>query len=370
MENKKIVIAGGTGFIGQALAAFFGKDNDIVILGRHVPEDSGDTNNRPAPHTINNAYTGKLLTAADGYRIQYLYWDGLRVEKNWAAAIDGCDLVINLAGKSVNCRYTSKNKQEIFDSRTDSTRAIGLAIRDAITPPKVWINAASATIYRHAEDRPQDEYTGDITDHGAVARRADISDVAARGHIPRKDPSRHFNDDFSVQVCKKWEKTFDEQRTPFTRKVTLRMAITLGTGGVIVPYLHLLKFGLGGRQGSGRQMYSWVHIEDLCRIVRWVYQRDKMEGVYNVCAPHPVSNRQFMKSLRKVSGHRIGLPAFTWMLKLGALLIGTETELILKSRWVLPTKLLQAGFIFRYPDVEDAMKDIIGKVPRRKYRLF
>ena len=343
MKNKKIVIAGGTGFIGQALAAFFGKDNDIVILGRHIPADNPtpDTaSHPPAPHNTNNAYTTKLLTSADGYRIQYLYWDGLRVEKPWAAAIDGCDLVINLAGKSVNCRYTSKNKQEIFDSRTDSTRAIGLAIRDAVVPPKVWINAASATIYRHAEDRPQDEYTGE------------------------------YQNDFSVQVCKKWEKTFDDQRTPFTRKVTLRMAVTLGTGSVIVPYLRLLKFGLGGRQGSGRQMYSWVHIEDLCRVVRWIYERDRLEGVYNVCSPHPLSNRQFMRSLRKVSGHLIGLPAFTWMLKIGALLIGTETELILKSRWVLPTKLLQTGFIFRYPDAEEAIKDIIGKIPRRKYHLF
>lgn len=318
MKDKKIVIAGGTGFIGQALAAFFGKDNDIVILTRHIPEDA------PKP----------------GYRIQYLYWDGVRLEKNWMAAIDGCDLVINLAGKSVNCRYTAKNKQEIFDSRTDSTRAIGQAIRDAVVPPKVWINAASATIYRHAEDRPQDEYTGE------------------------------YQDDFSVQVCKKWEKVFDEQRTPFTRKITLRIAITLGDGGVIVPYLHLLKFGLGGRQGSGRQMYSWIHIEDLCRVVRWAFERDKIEGVYNVCSPHPINNRHFMHSLRKAGGCRVGLPAFTWMLKLGAFLIGTEPELVLKSRWVLPTKLLQAGFIFRHPDVEDAMKDILSKIPRRRYHLF
>ena len=329
MKNKRIVIAGGTGFIGQALAAFFGKDNDIVILGRHVPA---------AP--------------ADGSRIGYRQWDGLRVEKSWAAAIDGCDLVINLAGKSVNCRYTPKNKQEIFDSRTDSTRAIGLAIRDAVVPPKVWINAASATIYRHAEDRPQDEYTGEITDHGFAARNG------------------HLKDDFSVQVCKKWEKVFDEQRTPFTRKIALRIAITLGPGGVFVPYLHLLKFGLGGRQGNGRQMYSWVHIEDLCRVVKWVWERDRLEGVYNVCSPHPVSNRDFMRAMRKAAGTRIGLPAYTWMLKLGAMLIGTEAELVLKSRWVVPTRLLDAGFIFRYTEAEDAIRSVLEKIPRRKYHLF
>jgi len=337
MKNKKLVIAGGTGFIGQALAAFFGKENEVVILGRRI---ASEKNNEQSTYAANNAYTNKLLTAADGYNIRYLHWDGLRVEKHWAVAIDGCDLVINLAGKSVNCRYTSKNKQEIFDSRTDSTRAIGLAIRDAVVPPKVWINAASATIYRHAEDRPQDEYTGEM------------------------------HDDFSVQVCKKWERVFDEQRAPFTRKIALRMAVTLGPGGVIVPYLNLLKFGLSGRQGSGRQMYSWVHIEDLCRVVQWLYQRPRLEGTYNVCSPKPVSNKQFMHSLRKATGHRLGLPAFTWMLKVGALLIGTETELILKSRWVLPTKLLDAGFLFRYSDVEDAMRSVIEKIPRKKYHLF
>lgn len=337
MKDKKIVIAGGTGFIGQALAAYFGKDNDIVILGRSIPADHPLTTQKPSS---NNTFGTQLLTAADGYRIQYLHWDGLRIEQSWAKAIDGCDLVINLAGKSVNCRYTPKNKQEIFDSRTDSTKAIGLAIRDAVVPPKVWINAASATIYRHAEDRPQDEYTGEI------------------------------GDGFSVLVCKKWEQTFEEQRTPFTRKVGLRIAITLGTGGVIVPYLNLLKFALGGKQGSGNQMYSWVHIEDLCRVVKWVFQREKLEGVYNVSSPNPVTNRQFMQSLRKATGHRIGLPAYTWMLKIGALLIGTETELILKSRWVLPTKLLETGFIFRYPDAEDAMRSIVEKIPRKKYHLF
>lgn len=336
MKNKTIVIAGGTGFIGQALAEFFGRDNDIVILGRHVPAEGLSSSSRPT----NNAYSTRLLMASDGYRIRYVQWDGLRVEKHWASVIDGADMVINLAGKSVNCRYNRKNKQEIFDSRVDSTNAIGLAIRDAVVPPKVWINAASATIYRHAADRPQDEYTGEM------------------------------DNDFSVQVCKKWEKTFEAQRTPFTRKVALRTAVTLGSGGLIVPYLHLLKFGLGGHQGNGRQMYSWIHVEDLCRIVKWIFERNKLEGIYNASAPGTVTNRQFMRTLRKATGHRIGIPAFTWMLKIGALLIGTETELILKSRWVIPTKLLETGFIFRHPDLPDALNDIVGKIPRRRYHLF
>jgi len=326
MKNKRIIIAGGTGFIGQALAACFGKENSIIILTRHQGQEA--------------VRDQGLLTARDGYNITYRHWDGLRVEKNWASSLDGADLVINLAGKSVNCRYTPGNRQEIFDSRTDSTRAIGLAIRDAVTPPKVWINAASATIYRHAEDRPQDETTGE------------------------------FHDDFSVQVCRLWEKTFDEQRTPFTRKLALRIAVTLGDGGVIVPYLNLLKFGLSGQQGSGRQMYSWVHIDDLCRAITWIYEHEELEGVFNVCTPHPVPNRVFMTTLRKVTGHRIGLPVTTWMLRLGALLIGTEPELLLKSRWVLPTRLEKTGFTFRYPGLEEALKAVIAKIPRKKYHLF
>lgn len=328
MTHKKIIIAGGTGFIGQALAACFGKDNHIVILSRN------------ATHSHNNTYTQKLLGPFDGYNITYWRWDGRRVEKHWADELDGSDIVINLAGRSVNCRYTRKNKQEILDSRIDATRAIGIAIRNAVVPPKVWINAASATIYRHAEDRPQDEYTGE------------------------------FHHDFSVQVCKLWEQSFNEQRTPFTRKIALRMAITLGEGGVIIPYLNLLKFALGGRQGSGRQMYSWVHIDDTCRAIEWIDGHPDLEGTYNLCSPYPVPNREFMATLRKATGHIVGLPAYSWMLKIGAGLIGTETELVLKSRWVLPTKLQATGFIFKYPQPADALAAIIQKLPRKKYHLF
>ena len=305
MKNKKIVIAGGTGFIGRALAAWLGKENEVIILSR-----------QPQP-------------GAGGTSIRYRVWDGLRIEKEWASVIDGCDMVINLAGKSVNCRYTAKNRKEILDSRIDSTRAIGLAVRDAVRPPKVWINAASATIYRHATDRPQDEYTGEI------------------------------QDDFSVRVCKAWEKAFQEQRAPFTRKIALRTAITLGEGGVMVPYLNLVRAGLGGRQGTGRQQYSWVHIDDLCRAVEWIYDHPEMEGVYNMTAPGPVTNRVFMQTLRKVTGICIGVPVVTWMLKVGAVLIETETELVLKSRWVLPARLLESGFTFRYPTLEEALKAII-----------
>jgi uncharacterized protein len=328
MKSRKIIITGGTGFIGQKLVAWFGKENQIVVLSRM------------SVNGHNNAYNHKLLMPAQGYNITYRRWDGEHVEKHWANELEGADIVINLAGKSVNCRYNEKNKQEIFDSRTHATKAIGEAIRNCIVPPKLWINASSATIYRHAEDHAQDEYNGE------------------------------FHDDFSVQVCKQWEKTFNEQRTPFTRKVALRTAITLGDGGVVVPYFNLLKFGLGGKQGSGKQMYSWVHIDDVCRTVEWVFEHTAMEGIYNCVSPGAVTNDVFMRTLRNITGHKIGLPAFKWMLKIGARLIGTETELILKSRWVRPAKLLESGFQFKFPKVEDALRDVVNKTNRRQYHLF
>jgi NAD dependent epimerase/dehydratase family enzyme len=148
------------------------------------------------------------------------------------------------------------------------------------------------------------------------------------------------------------------------------MAITLGAGGVMTPYLNLCKFGLGGKQGSGKQMYSWVHIEDVCRVVEWMWQHTEVEGVYNVSSPNPVTNAEFMKTVRKAAGHSFGLPAYEWMLKIGALLLGTETELLLKSRWVLPSKLLQSGFQFKYANLDEAVRNIISQLPRKQYHLF
>jgi len=328
MKNKKIVIAGGTGFIGQALAAYFGKDNQIIIISRQ------------SVNGHNNNYTHQLLHPSKGYNITYRRWDGEHQEKHWTNELEAADIIINLAGKSVNCRYTEKNKKEIFDSRINATKAIGDAIRNCTVPPKLWINAGSATIYRHAADHPQDEYNGE------------------------------FQDDFSVQVCKRWEETCNGQRTPFTRKLILRMAITLGNGGVMVPYFNLLKWGLGGRQGNGRQMYSWVHIEDVCRIIEWMHEHTNLEGVYNCAAPNPVTNDFFMKTLSRLTGNKIGLPVYTWMLATGARLIGTEKELLLKSRWVVPTKLLETGYVFKFANLYDAVKEIVNKTSWKKYRLF
>ena len=327
MKNKKIILAGGTGFIGQEMTKYFNKENEVIILTRQVRNEKTNRNDLDS------------LSQNDINKIHFVKWDG-KTTGPWARELENADLVINLAGKTVNCRYNKKNKREIFDSRTDAAKAIGAAINICKNPPSLWINASSATIYRHSEDRPQDEYNGE------------------------------FHDDFSVQVCKLWEKTFFEQETPQTRKVALRMAITLGPGGILVPYFNLLKFGLGGRQATGKQMFSWVHIEDTCRMIEWISDHKELQGTYNCSSPNPVSNADFMKTMRKVTGHIVGLPAYEWMLRIGAPLIGTEVELVLKSRWVVPTKILETGFQFKYPHVDLALPDIIRKVPRKQYHLF
>ena len=327
MKNRKIIIAGGTGFIGQAITDYFGRDNEIVILTRGASKEK------------NNAFGESIINGRALLQVRYTIWDGTS-PGDWEKELEGADLVINLAGKTVNCRYNEKNKKDIFDSRIHAVKVIGQAIQKAVVPPKLWINAASATIYPHATDSPRDEnFTG-------------------------------FANDFSVQVCQLWEHTFYEQRTPFTRKVALRMAITLGAGGVMTPYFNLLKFGLGGRQGSGKQMYSWVHVEDTCRMIEWMMDHPELEGTFNCVSPNAVTNANFMKTLRKLTGYTMGLPAYRWMLAIGAKLIGTEPELVLKSRWVLPKRILQTGFEFTYPFLEKAFEEIIGKTPRKRFHLF
>lgn len=314
MYNKKIVIAGGTGFIGNALIERWGAHNTIVVLTRQAK--AGNAN------------------------VMYVQWNG-RTTGPWAQALEGADLLVNLAGKSVNCRYTAANKAAIFASREQTTAALGEAVQSLAKPPALWINAASATIYRHAEDRPMDELTGE------------------------------YHNDFSVQVCKRWESTFNGITLPHTRKVVLRIAITLGSGGgVMAPYLNLVKFGLGGRQGSGRQMFSWVHIDDVAGMMEWLTEHPECSGTYNCAAPNPVPNKVFMATLRKAAGCRFGLPAFSWMLEAGAALIGTETELLLKSRWVVPARIMEAGFVFRHPRLTGAMEQIVAALPRRRYRLL
>jgi uncharacterized protein (TIGR01777 family) len=293
---RKIVIAGGTGFLGSFLASRFRKGGDKVII---VSRNKGD------------------VTWSDSAGL--------------ADALNGADTVINLAGKSVDCRYNEKNKKEILDSRVDTTKAIGEAISICSHPPRFWINSSTATIYRHAEDRPMTEDTGEI----------------GKG--------------FSVGVAQQWEKAFFDFHLPATRQVALRTAIVLGEGGVMKPLKRLVQFGLGGRQGRGNQMFSWIHIEDVYRIILFLMGRDDLKGVFNCSAPNPVTNEVFMKTLRNEMGIKIGLPAPAWLLETGAVIIRTETELILKSRWVIPDRLLRSGYNFSYPYLENSFEEILNQ---------
>lgn len=302
---KKIVIAGGSGFLGTILAEYFSREgHEIFILSRK--------------HQL------------DRDRVHYVKWDARSIG-SWASALEGAEALINLTGKSVDCRYTEANKQLIYDSRINATDVLGEAIRSLQNPPRVWINASSATIYRHALDREMDEETGDI------------------------------GEGFSVDVCKKWEAEFQSYEMPKTRKVILRIAIVLGkNGGVLEPLKNLAKLGLGGKQGDGDQYFSWLHEMDFCRIVDYTIKDDRLEGVYNSSAPEPIPNNQLMRKLRKVLRAPFGLNLPRWILEIGAILIKTETELILKSRRVVPKRLLESGFQFRYPTIEDALEELVS----------
>jgi uncharacterized protein len=265
-------------------------------------------------------------------------WDGA-TSGPWAKEVDGSDVVINLAGRSVNCRYTPHNRREILDSRVKSTRAVGAAVAQARRPPRVWMQASTATIYAHRFDEPNDEPTGLIGGH---------------------DPGAPSAWNFSVDVARAWERAFEEAMTPRTRKVALRSAMTMSPdpGGIFDTLLALARRGLGGTAGDGRQFVSWIHFEDFVRATRWLIDHDEIDGAVNVAAPNPVPNEEFMRTLREASGARVGLPATKWMLEIGAVFMRTETELILKSRRVVSGRLIQSGFVFEYPLWKAAARDL------------
>ncbi|WP_431211928.1 DUF1731 domain-containing protein [Puia sp. P3] len=325
MKNKKIIIAGGTGSIGQALAAAGERTTRSSSSAASPPTATITTTDKSC--SLRRTATISPTGAGTGAR-----WRNTG-RGNWKAPI-WSSILRGAASAAATLPVTGARSSRAEWMRQ---RRWAGAIREAVVPPRVWVNAASATIYRHAQDRPQDEDTGE------------------------------YHDDFSVQVCKRWEASFAEQRTPFTRKIALRLAITLVEGGVIVPYLRLIKLGLGGRQGSGRQMYSWVHIDDVRRALEWFLDHTDLEGTYNLSSPGPVTNSYFMSTLRRLAGVRLGLPTPAWLLKLGAVLVGTETELVLKSRWVLPSRLLATGFDFQYPRIDGALRSII-RLQRRNGR--
>lgn len=294
--KEKIVIAGGTGFVGKYLTEKFkALGYQVLIISRQS---------------------------------KHINWDKANEITN---ALEDATMLINLAGKSVDCRYNKKNKREIFDSRIDTTKALGEAIKNCTNPPELWINSSTATIYRHAQDRPMTESAGEI------------------------------GSGFSVNVATNWEKAFFDFELTNTRQVALRMAIVLGKdGGVMQPLKKLVQFGLGGKQGSGNQMFSWIHIEDLFNIIVFLQKQKSLSGVFNTSAPNAVNNKTLMRTLRKEMHVKIGLPAPAGLLTLGAIIIKTETELILKSRWVVPEKLQQAGFQFTYPTIDAAFKNIVN----------
>ena len=313
----RIVLAGASGFIGRELAAAYRAAGATVhLIGRHGPD----------------ARWGQTAAITD--------------------LVDGADVVVNMAGKSVNCRYTPENRAEIVRSRVETTRELAEAVANAENPPPLWINSSTATIYRHAEDRPQTESDGEI------------------------------GSGFSVEVAKAWEAAFFERHLPGTRRVALRTAIVLGDGSVMGPFSMLTRFGLGGAQLDGRwfataarraagtfhefrarggsQRFSWVHMDDVIGAIRFIESHDEIDGVVNVSSPSPTDSTGFMRTLRKVLGAPIGIPAPRFVLEIGSAVIKTETELVLKSRWVLPGRLLEAGYEFRYPELEPALREIVG----------
>ena len=296
---KKLLIAGGTGFLGQSLEAYFQQRKDQVTILTRNPR-------------------------AENHR----YWNGESLGE-WIAEVEEADMVINLTGKSVDCRYTEANRAEILRSRVASTRVLGQAIAAADRPPAVWLNASSATIYVHADHQRMTEASGII------------------------------GDDFSMSVCQAWEETLFEFDLPETRQVPLRTSIALGKGGGAFPKMKTItRLGLGGRQGSGEQWMSWIHITDFCRAIEHIIHHE-MEGPVNVTAPCPMRNWMFIRHLRSALGVPLGIPQPVALLELGAWLLGTETELLLKSRNVYPEHLLASGFEFQFTRAEGAIRDLI-----------
>ncbi|WP_338840712.1 TIGR01777 family oxidoreductase [Flavobacterium ginsenosidimutans] len=299
----KLIIAAGTGFLGQVLVNHFkNKFDEIVILTR-----------------------GKSQTV-DG--IKYINWNA-KTFSGWEKELENATVLINLAGKSVDCRYTKENKKEILWSRIESTKILNKAILNCQNPPKHWLNSSTATIYRFSLDKQMDEVDGEI------------------------------GNDFSINVALSWEKAFFKTETPRTLKTALRTSIVLGkNGGALIPLKTLAKIGFGGKQGSGNQFVSWIHEEDFANAVDFIIKKE-MTGVINVVSPEPIRNELFMQKLRKAVGFPFRIPMNKFFLEIGSFFIRTETELVLKSRNVVPKRLLENGFEFKFGDIDYAFKDLI-----------
>jgi uncharacterized protein (TIGR01777 family) len=315
-----IVIAGGSGQVGTILArAWHARNIDVVILSR-----------APA--------TAPWRTAA---------WDA-RTLGPWTAELEGAAAVVNLAGRSVNCRYTAANRRDILNSRIDSTRVVGQAIARAARPPRLWLQSSTATIYAHRFDAPNDEHTG---------------------IIGRSEPDAPDTWRFSTEVARAWEQACTESPTPHTRKVLLRSAMIMSPDrdGIFDTLRSLVRRGLGGSAAGGRQYVSWVHDADFTRAIDWLIAHNSISGPVNIASPHPLPYAAFVRKLRHAAGVRFGLPATQWMLELGAFFMRTETELVLKSRRVIPARLVESGFDFEFPNWSDAARNLCARAANPQY---
>ena len=310
----RIVLPGGSGQVGTILARYFhAQGHDVVVLARMAT---------PAPWRVVN-------------------WDGATLG-NWTSELEHADVLINLAGRSVDCRYTPANRRAIKESRIQTTHLLGQAISHSVHPPRLWMNASTATIYRHALDRPMDEQTGEI------------------GGNELNAPAKWR---FSIDVATGWERAFFDALTPKTRKIALRSAMIMSPdrGGVFDTLLRLVRFGLGGTTASGMQFVSWIHDADFLRSIAYLIDRNEIDGPVNIASPNPIPNREFMKALRQAWGTRIGLPAASWMLEIGTIFLRTESELVLKSRRVIPGRLLEAGFRVQFPEWVSAAQNLVDR---------
>lgn len=300
---KRIIITAANGFLGDHLCQYFAQSYQVIAMVR--------------------------TPLSDQKNITYVKWDGKTLDE-WKDYFEGAHAVINLAGKSVDCRYHDENKRLILQSRLESTKVIGQAIEACTEKPTIWINSASATIYAHSLEKANSE-----SEH-----------VIGSG--------------FSVEVCQQWEKAFFEFTFSGVRQIALRTTIVFGKDGGAFPVINrMVKFFLGGKQGKGNQMISWIHIDDFTHAVQHVLEHAEIEGVINIGSPNPMRNQEFMRKLRSANRRKIGLPAPKWLLKIGARIIKTETELILKSRFIYPEKLIESGFEFHYPTIDSALSDLV-----------
>ena len=296
----KIIIAGGTGFLGENLETYFTKKGNQVYILTRKPQRENE-----------------------------IYWDAKTIG-DWKNILEKADVFINLTGKSVDCRYHDKNKQEIYSSRINSTKILQEAIDQCTEKPKLWLNASSATIYVHSENHLNTEENGVI------------------------------GDDFSMNICKSWEAEFFKCKNEKTRKVALRTSIVLGNNGGAFPKLKTItKLGLGGKQGRGNQMVSWIHIDDFCNAIDWIIQNETITGPINITAPAPISNEMMMNQLRKAYNVPFGINAPVWQLEIASIFMKTETELLLKSRNVYPERLVKSGFIFFFPTFDEAVHNLL-----------